>query len=191
VVLWQGRLCKELNLTSIFLANKQWAEYIDSAGFFSPESKVTIARNQLVAVSAEKKNISQLASESDYILWLLNNANRIAIGNPAHVPAGIYAKESFENLEIYQQIASKLITTKDVRSALMLVELKEADLGVVYRTDAARSDKVYIVAQLADSLHKPIEYVGGICNKTENSAMFYHYIQSVKVKDIWQKHGFR
>ena len=45
----------------------------------------------------------------------------------------------------YNDLQGKLLPAKDVRSALMVVEMEEAPVGIVYRTDAQKSKKVKIL----------------------------------------------
>lgn len=55
------------------------------------------------------------------------------------VPCGAATARLFQTLGITPAVASQ---EHDVRAALTKVELGEADVGVVYRTDVARSDRV-------------------------------------------------
>jgi molybdate transport system substrate-binding protein len=92
---------------------------------------------------------------------------RIALADPAAVPAGVYAKKWLEGLGLWAQIEPKVVPTLDVRAALAAVETEAAPAAVVYRTDAAVSKRsrvafeveggpriVYVVAPLAASRNK-------------------------------------
>ena len=48
---------------------------------------------------------------------------------------------------------SRILPAKDVRSALMWVELGEVDGGIVYKTDALKSEKVRIITEFPDSVY--------------------------------------
>ena len=61
------------------------------------------------------------------------------MGDPDHVPAGIYAKEALQKLGAWQTLSSDLAPAEDVRGALALVERNEAPLGIVYGSDAVAS----------------------------------------------------
>ena len=62
---------------------------------------------------------------------------RIAIGDPAAVPAGVYAKEYLTRAGIWTALQPKLVPTGSVRLALAAVEAGSVDAAIVYRTDAA------------------------------------------------------
>ena len=67
---------------------------------------------------------------------LLGADGRIATGDPAHVPVGIYAEQALKKLGQWGTLATRLAPTEDVRAALLLVERGEAPAGIVYATDA-------------------------------------------------------
>jgi molybdate transport system substrate-binding protein len=62
---------------------------------------------------------------------------RIALADPAAVPAGIYAKKWLTGLGLWEKIEPKVVPTLDVRAALAAVESGAIPAAVVYRTDAA------------------------------------------------------
>src|SRR5262249_32007995 len=70
---------------------------------------------------------------------------RLAIANPASVPAGKYGKAALETLGVWPSVEGRLAPAHDVRAALALVSGGEAPLGIVYQTDAAVDKNVYIV----------------------------------------------
>ena len=70
---------------------------------------------------------------------------RLAMGDPDHVPAGIYGKQALVSLGVWESVVQKLAPAKDVRTALVLVERREAPLGLVYATDAAITPRVRVL----------------------------------------------
>ncbi len=83
---------------------------------------------------------------------------RLAIGDPASVPAGKFAKEALEALGLWDRVKAKVAPAMDARHALMYVERGEAEAGIVYATDAKNSRAVRVVAALDGSLKSPIRY---------------------------------
>lgn len=83
---------------------------------------------------------------------------RVAIGDPATVPAGRYAAESLKSINLLDALSERLVYGKSVRHVLDYVERGEVAAGIVYSTDAKISgDKVRVVA---NAPHAPTEYVG-------------------------------
>lgn len=62
---------------------------------------------------------------------------RIAIGDPAAVPAGVYAKQYLQRLGIWPELQMKLVPSGSVRLALAAMENGAADAAIVYHTDLA------------------------------------------------------
>jgi molybdate transport system substrate-binding protein len=58
-----------------------------------------------------------------------------AWGEPATVPAGIYAQQTLNDLALSAAIERKTIFAKDVRQVLTYVETGNADRGIVYKTE--------------------------------------------------------
>ncbi|KAA9016010.1 molybdate ABC transporter substrate-binding protein [Niallia endozanthoxylica] len=118
---------------------------------------------------------------------------KISIGTPETVPAGKYAKESLEKMDIWKKLESKIVYAKDVRQVLTYVETGNVDAGIVYKTDALVSDKVEIVASADPSTHTPIIYPVGIIKDSkqyETARDFYEYLQSDNALKVFEEYGF-
>ena len=117
-------------------------------------SRRVVARNTLVIIvpatgTAEVHRIDDLARPE---------VRRVALGAPASVPAGAYARAALGAAGVADAIAGRTVFGQDVRQVLAYVASGNADAGIVYRTDAAVSDRVRIAAAVHPSLHPPIIY---------------------------------
>jgi molybdate transport system substrate-binding protein len=102
-------------------------------------SRATLLGNSLVVV-APKASAQGEININDKTDWTsLLKGGRLAVGDPEHVPAGIYAKEALQKLGAWETLSPKLAPAEDVRGALALVERSEAPLGIVYGSDAVAS----------------------------------------------------
>ena len=53
----------------------------------------------------------------------------LALGDPRHVPAGIYAKQALKKLRLWKTVQKRTARASDVRKAFLMVERGVADLG--------------------------------------------------------------
>ena len=109
-----------------------------------PGSRIDLLSNQL-AIAVPDDRARRFVSAAD-----LTDAaiKRIAIGDPAAVPAGVYARQYLQKLGIWTQLQMKLIPSGSVRLALAAVENGAADAAIVYRTDipaAAHAREAFVV----------------------------------------------
>ncbi|WHX98890.1 molybdate ABC transporter substrate-binding protein [Neobacillus sp. DY30] len=169
-------------------AQDQFTELIQE-GIIEKKSQVDLLGNQLVLIT-NKENPSSINQFSDLKRIQIN---KLAIGIPQSVPAGKYAKQTLENLGLWENLEPFVIQTKDVRQALTYVETGNVDAGIVYMTDAQVSDKVKVVAVAGDLTHDAIIYPAGIINssqKKEEAKLFLTYLQGKTAKTIFEKYGF-
>ncbi len=189
-----GTLARQINqggAPDIFLsANKKWADYIDSLGLMIPGTKSGIAKNELVLIAPLNSKVEVPEIDSSLDMLALLGSDRLSMGDPSHVPAGKYAMQSLLYFGWQEIVKGKTIPAKDVRSALMVVEMQEAPIGIVYKTDAQKSGKVRILNTFPENSHQPIVYYGGVCSKNPNAVKFFTFIHAEETRGIWEKHGF-
>ncbi|MGB3545303.1 molybdate ABC transporter substrate-binding protein [Rubrivirga sp.] len=76
---------------------------------------------------------------------LEDDALRVAIADPTHVPAGRHAQRALEAVGLWSALEGRAVRTGDVRAALAAVEIGAADRAVVYASDARASSRVEVV----------------------------------------------
>jgi len=122
-----------------------------------------------------------------------NEVHKISIGETTTVPAGQYAQEVLKKLGIWDKIQDKTVLAKDVRTVLTYVETGNVEAGIVYKTDAASSDKVTIVATAPEGSHQPILYPVAVLSATKQPKAaedFLTYLTTPECKTIFEKYGF-
>jgi molybdate transport system substrate-binding protein len=117
---------------------------------------------------------------------------RIALGNPASVPVGRYAKAAMEKAGIWVPLQPKFVYTQNVRQSLDYVFRAEVEAGFVYATDVAVSPvKLRTVAEVAteNSILYPIAVVKGYGSE-RRAQDFIDFVRSADGKRILEKYGF-
>ncbi len=138
-------------------ADEEWADYLAARSLLVGDSRASFLSNRLVLiVPADRPRTVDLHRGMDFGTLLGNE--RLATGDPAHVPVGRYAQQAFEWLGIWPAIEPRLARADSVRAAMALVERGEAPFGVVYATDAAVSPRVEVAATFPGESHPQITY---------------------------------
>jgi molybdate transport system substrate-binding protein len=101
---------------------------------------------------------------------------RIAIGDPAAVPAGFYARKFLQHEGQWEALQPKLLALVNVRAALAAVENGAADAAIVYESDAASSSKVSVAFIVPRQMTGPIVYPAAVLERSRNKAAAQHFM---------------
>ncbi|GMO39529.1 MAG: molybdate ABC transporter substrate-binding protein [Termitinemataceae bacterium] len=159
------------------------------SGFISADSVNNLVQNKLVLIKPAG-GTTAVTSFTD-----INKALSIAIGDPASVPAGLYAQEALTKFGLWESLpqTSKSLGT-NVTEVLNWVAQGSAEVGIVYATDAASTKKVEVISVLQDGvLSAPVIYPVGITAKTAHAneaKLFVDFLASKEGLDIFGKYGF-
>jgi len=174
-------------------ADEFWMDELAAAGLICAGTRRDLLANDLVMIAPIDALRFDVEVTSDFdFAARLPQIQRIAVGDPAHVPAGRYARQALESLGWWESLKGRLVPTLDVRSALRLVELDEVDAGIVYATDAHESAKVVVVARFSDESHEPIRYPMALCRDSASARQFIDFLTTPEVVvDVFERAGFR
>lgn len=190
-----GALARQIEAgapAELFLsASVAWVDYLVEKKAVRPDTRFTVFRNGLVLIAPAGSAATAAIDPATGTYAALAGGNRLALGDPRHVPAGIYARQALESLGIWTATEPRTARMQDVRLALALVERGEAALGIVYRTDAAPDRRVRIVAGFAPELHQPIEYVAVATPAAGDAALsFLDFLKTPPAAALVAWHGF-
>jgi molybdate transport system substrate-binding protein len=174
-------------------ANKKWMDFLEEKNAVDKATRFDLLGNRIVLIVPLDSSVKRVAVDNKLKLAaLLGGEGRLSMGDPDHVPAGMYGKKAMENLGLWEQVQGRLAPMKDVRAALVLVERAEAPLGLVYATDAAISKKVRVAGMFPTQSHPPIVYpVAAVAGgKADAAAAFMGFLKSAEAKAVFAKYGF-
>lgn len=162
---------------------------LETQGLLEAESRQDLLTNHLVLVS---DNRAEIAVETLTNLTV-PEISRIAIGHPAIVPAGTYAKEALVHFGLWETLHPKLIFGTDVRATLAYVTAGNVDMAIVYKTDTTLTHTLNVLYQLPPEAYTPIIYPAVIMKDSSRKQLarrFMTYLQSTGNGKIFEKHGF-
>ena len=172
-------------------ANIEWMDHLEQRELILKDYTFILLSNSLVAITNNenyKKKGSQFFKSVKNTF--LNTNTRISLAMVDAVPAGIYAKEFFRNIGIWNMIKFNVANSPNVRAALSFVSRGDLEYGVVYKSDAIVDKKVKIIYELDSSLHTKVQYPLTILNKKKNTLLLYNFLKEKKAMEIFKKWGF-
>ncbi len=172
-------------------ADLKWMDYLADQKQIDPKTRVNLLGNVLVLIApADSKATATIAP--NFPLAKMLGDGKLAMADPAAVPAGIYGKGALTKLGVWDSVSGKVAAAENVRAALLLVSRGEAPLGIVYKTDAAVDKGVRIVATFPADAVEPIIYPMALTASSKNpdAAAFEAYLRGPEPRKIFETRGF-
>ena len=172
----------------ISASNKQMDALL-SKSLVEKESVKTLLQNEVVLITYRESALSDLTFEN----LTDEKVRMIAIGDPMSVPVGQYTEKICIYLGNWDGVKEKANLAQDVRTVLSWVESQACDCGIVYKTDAASSDKVKVLAAAPENSCPAVLYPAGILSSAKNKSDAYRFedfLFSKKAAEVFEKYGF-
>jgi molybdate transport system substrate-binding protein len=172
-------------------ADEEWMDALASKGLLRAGTRVSFLTNQLVLI-APKAGKARLAIGPRFPLARALAGGRLAMADPAAVPAGRYGKAALVHFRVWPTVAAKIAPAENVRAALALVERGEAPLGIVFATDARAAPGVRVIAPFPATSHPPITYPVAVLKSARHPEAegFRRVLISREGKTIFVRYGF-
>ena len=169
-------------------ANSSWVDYIikDKFQYAIPRA---FAGNKLVLITLADEPLN---FSFDYNKPLAQVIGRkwLALADPDHVPAGIYARAALRKLGHWLGLKAQIARANNVRAALALVVRREVRAGIVYMSDVLGEPRVRIAATFPEYSHPRIRYLALDLAASKESGLYMDFLISEMVAGILSKHGF-
>ena len=172
-------------------ADEQWMDYLAQRNLIVPASRRPLVGNRLVLV-VPAGNPASVDLKPGFDLAQFLGKDRLATGDPAHVPVGKYAQDALTKLGLWSVAEPRLVRADSVRAALTFVERGEVAAGIVYATDAAISDKVRVAGVFPEDTHPPITYPVALVagHDTPEARAFLAFLTGPDTAPVFRKYGF-
>jgi molybdate transport system substrate-binding protein len=175
---------------AFFSADVVQMDVVEKAGRLLPGSRFNVVSNQLVIV----------VSATDALRSWPNGLSapdirRVAMGDPAAVPVGVYGRQWLERIGLWQQVAPKVVPLPTSPAALAAVREGRAEAAIVYATDArspaAGSIRVAHVIPVSDA--PPIVYPAAVIRggREAEATKFVAFLRDRAAQSIFEAAGFR
>lgn len=119
----------------------------------------------------------------------LLGVERLALADPAHVPAGRYARAALERAGLWAELAPRVVPSRDVRAAALAVATGAADAAVVYAPDARAVGGTRAVLPWPDSLGAGVAFVALRLRGGRGGAA--GFVSRARARgEVWRELGF-
>lgn len=167
-------------------ADERQMDRVEAGGWIEEGWRQDLLSNQLVVVEGRTAE-PRIHGPRD-----LEGVERIALGDPEAVPAGVYARQYLEKLGLWERLASRVVPTLDVRAALAAVASGNVEAGIVYRTDASLEGRVRVAFEVprdeSPRIVYPLALVRG--GGGEDARAFYRFLASPGARAVFERYGF-
>lgn len=172
-------------------ADLDWMNELATRTLIKPDTRSNLLGNQIVLVGP-KDTTARIEIAKGFDLAGELKGGKLAMADPASVPAGKYGKAALQSLGAWHAVEKSVAPAENVRAALALVSRGEAPLGIVYATDAAAEPGVRVIAAFPAESHPPIVYPVAVTASSTNpdAAALVEYLHSAKADAIFEKQGF-
>lgn len=170
-------------------ADSEWMDFLQKNGRIADGTRKDLLGNELVLVAGrDARPVPKIAPHFDLAGAL--GDGKLAMADPASVPAGKYGKAALTALGVWDRVSPKVVQAENVRVALEYVARGEAPFGIVYATDA-KVASVKVAGVFPENSHAPIVYPVALTNTASPAARnFLAFLSGPQARAIFEKAGF-
>lgn len=168
-------------------ASEKDVESLKSQQLLESDSIVPFAENRLVLASLE-----ELPQTADFKSLLMNTEETIAVGEPNTVPLGDYTKQALASQDLWEPLEGRLIYAKDARQVVTYIESGNAELGIIYSSDAVISREIRGTLEMPEKTD-PVVYPGAVVaasQKQQAASAFLDFVTGPQGQAILEEYGF-
>ena len=170
-------------------ADEAQMDVVAREGLLKEGSRIDLLGNQLAVVVPSDRprtfaSIAEIAGPA---------FKRIAIGDPAAVPAGVYARQYLEKEGLWTSVEPRVVPTGSVRAALAAVESGASDAAIVYRTDARVALRATVAWVVPATRGPRIVYPAAVLRASPQAAeagRFLDFLRGAAAAQLFERFGF-
>jgi len=162
---------------------------VQKAGAVAPGSRLDVVSNQLV--------VAALAGRAAFVAARFAEAppeiRRLALGDPAAVPAGVYARQYLEARGLWKAYEARIVPAGNVRAALVALENGAADAAIVYATDMTIARGAVVAFAIPPNQGPRIVYPAAILTTTSNQSAakrFLAFVAGSRAAEVFRRYRF-
>lgn len=139
-------------------ADAEWMDELTTRGLVDATTRRDVFATRLVLIAPADAKTALTIGQRFPLTATLGANGRLSLADPQSVPAGRYAKAALVSLGVWDEVATRIAVSDNVRTAMSFVARGEAPLGIVYETDARIEPRVKVLGVFPSGSHPPIRY---------------------------------
>ena len=166
-------------------------DLVDRAGRLVPGTRADIIGNQLVVITSVGQRAQQwpdaLGSPA---------VTRVAMGDPAAVPAGVYGRQWLETIRLWPAVSPKVVPLPTSPAVLAAVRVGGAQAGILYATDVPSEPRTQglsvahrVSADDAPEIVYPAAVIVG--SREAEARRVVEFLRSEEARQVFVAAGFR
>ena len=171
-------------------ADERDANRLISKNIARIESTNILCRNILVLAGFEDQ---LLKGPHKNLRNIIETSNKIGIGNPDYVAAGLYTKNLLLKAGLFTKYSTKFIKGNSVRQVVGWLESGDVDYAFIYKSDAHLNSNINIHKEYPAIGNLEITYPALLTFKGESNSyakLFHSFLASGTSKNILSNYGF-
>jgi molybdate transport system substrate-binding protein len=164
-------------------------DVVERSGRVVAGTRVNVVSNQLVVIVGASPNPSGFAVDD----LASARTQRVAMGDPAAVPAGVYGRRWLEAIRLWSMVEPKVVPLPSSPAVVAAVRAGRAAVGVVFASDAYGRHDVrvaYVVPRDdAPEIVYPAAAIAG--GRIPQARQFIEFLRSAAAQRIFESAGFR
>ncbi|MDE2167634.1 MAG: molybdate ABC transporter substrate-binding protein [Alphaproteobacteria bacterium] len=175
----------------LFSADAHWMDEAVKRKVVDPATRVDLLSSRLVLIAPAVHATATTIRPGFPLAAMLGNG-RLAMCDPMMMPAGRYGRAALQKLGVWNSVKGRVVDAADVRAALAYVARQEAQLGIVFDTDARLDPGVKIVGTFPANTTPPIVFpIAAVAqSRNPNTAAVLRFLASPSAKPIFEKFGY-
>jgi molybdate transport system substrate-binding protein len=146
-------------------ADEQQMEVAAAAGAIDRTTRIDLVENRLALMVRPDHGAIRTARD-----LVAPAVRRVAIGDPAAVPAGVYARRYLEAAGLWDAVQPRLVPVGNVRAAVTAVQNGSVDAAIVYATDVAIAGNTVRMIPIEGAGTPRVVYPAAVVERSRNRA---------------------
>jgi molybdate transport system substrate-binding protein len=164
-------------------------DVVERSGRLVEGTRISVVSNRLVVIAgappaARAFRVDDLASP---------RTQRVAMGDPAAVPAGVYGRRWLEVIRLWSVVEPKVVPLPSSPAVVAAVRAGRAEFGIVYASDAWNRREVSVAYDVPSDDAPEILYPAAVVSggRIPLARQFIDFLRSAPAQRIFESAGFR